>query len=62
MISVCMATYNGERYLRRQVESILSQLADGDELIVSDDGSTDGTPALLESLADPRLRILHNRG
>lgn len=62
MISVCMATYNGERYLRRQVESILSQLADVDELIVSDDGSTDGTPALLESLADPRLRILHNNG
>lgn len=57
-----MATYNGERYLRRQVESILAQLADGDELIVSDDGSTDGTLELLESLADPRLRIMHNSG
>lgn len=62
MISVCMATYNGERYLWRQVESILAQLSDGDELIVSDDGSTDGTLTLLESLADPRLRILHNSG
>jgi len=39
MISVCMATYNGEKYLKEQVDSILAQLGPNDELIVSDDGS-----------------------
>lgn len=43
MISVCMATYNGEVYIKQQVESILIQLGDSDELIVSDDGSKDKT-------------------
>jgi glycosyltransferase involved in cell wall biosynthesis len=58
MISVCMATYNGERFLRRQLETILSQLGDGDELVISDDSSTDSTPALLTeyAVADPRIR------
>lgn len=57
MISVCMATYNGERFLRRQLETILSQLADGDELVVSDDSSTDGTPAILRAFAAVDTRI-----
>ena len=43
MISVCMATYNGEKYIREQIDSILAQLDDKDELIVSDDGSADAT-------------------
>jgi glycosyltransferase involved in cell wall biosynthesis len=60
MISVCMATYNGSRYVVEQVNSILSQLADGDELIVSDDQSTDNTLALLEALQDTRLVLLAN--
>lgn len=49
MISVCMATYNGEKYLEGQIESIVSQLHEDDELIVSDDGSTDATLRILES-------------
>lgn len=58
MISVCMATYNGERFLREQLETILPQLAEGDELVVSDDSSTDGTVAILgEFAADPRIRL-----
>ena len=43
MISVCMATYNGERYIKEQIDSILCQLSEDDELIVSDDHSTDST-------------------
>ena len=43
MISVCMATYNGSKYIRQQVESILIQLSFEDELIISDDGSLDET-------------------
>lgn len=48
-ISVCMATYNGEAYLPEQLDSILSQLAPGDELVVADDGSTDRTVELLRA-------------
>ena len=46
-VSVCLASYNGEKYLKQQLDSILQQVRDGDELIISDDGSTDGTLALL---------------
>lgn len=60
MISVCMATYNGERYLLPQLESILSQLGEEDELIVSDDGSTDATLSLLAGLGDSRIRLFYN--
>ncbi len=53
-----MATYEGERFVRRQVETILSQLAPEDELIVSDDSSSDETLTIVRSFADPRIRIL----
>ena len=52
-----MAVYNGEAYLRAQVESILAQLRPGDALIAVDDASTDGSAAILASFADPRLRV-----
>jgi glycosyltransferase involved in cell wall biosynthesis len=59
MISVCMATYNGERFLRRQLETIIPQLAPEDELVISDDSSTDGTVIILSSYAsaDARIRL-----
>ncbi|MCX2481822.1 glycosyltransferase family 2 protein [Pedobacter sp. MC2016-15] len=47
-ISVVMTTYNGERFLREQMESILSQTLQPDEIIVCDDRSSDGTVAILE--------------
>lgn len=47
-ISVVMATFNGERYLEKQLDSILSQTVRPDEVIVCDDGSTDKTVAVLE--------------
>lgn len=56
MISVCMATYNGGKYIKRQVDSILSQLSADDELIISDDGSTDATLEIIRSIKDPRIR------
>jgi glycosyltransferase involved in cell wall biosynthesis len=58
MISVCMATCNGERYLQAQLDSVLAQLGDGDELVIADDCSTDGTLALIEECGDPRIRLL----
>ena len=58
MISVCMATRNGEEYLQDQLDSILQQLGHDDELVISDDSSNDGTVDLVKSFADPRIRLL----
>lgn len=56
-ISVCMATYNGALFLREQLESIVGQLRSGDELLVSDDGSSDNTLTVL-SLFDSHLQLV----
>lgn len=58
MISVCIATYNGARYIGEQLASILKQLSAEDEVVVSDDGSTDGTLDIVRSLNDRRIRIV----
>lgn len=60
MISVCIATYNGEKYIKMQLESILSQISFKDEIIVSDDGSTDKTIHIIEKLRDKRIKIFRN--
>lgn len=57
MISVAMATYNGEKYIKEQLDSILSQLNVDDELIISDDGSTDNTLNIIEAYHDRRIKI-----
>lgn len=60
MVSVCMATKNGAAYLKEQLESILPQLSEEDEVVISDDCSIDGTLQLVKSFQDRRLRILEN--
>lgn len=60
MISVCLATYNGQKYICQQIESILSQLEVNDEIIISDDSSTDKTIEIIESYNDSRIHILKN--
>lgn len=62
MISVCLATYNGEKYLREQLDSILSQLSENDEIIVSDDGSKDATINIIKSYNDNRIHLYQNQG
>lgn len=57
MTSVCLACYNGEKYIIEQVTSILSQLGQFDELIISDNGSSDSTLILLEALTDNRVKL-----
>jgi len=60
-ISVCMATHNGAAYLGEQLRSILGQLAPDDEVVISDDSSTDATVAIIKAFADPRIRLYeHN--
>ncbi|MCZ6520331.1 MAG: glycosyltransferase [Bacteroidetes bacterium] len=60
-ISVCIATFNGEKYIRDQISSILGQLSQGDEIIITDDGSTDNTLEILEDFKDPRIKIHQNK-
>ena len=64
MISVALCTHNGERFLEEQLRSILSQTLQPDEIVLSDDASTDGTVALAERILaehpSVRLRVLRN--
>jgi glycosyltransferase involved in cell wall biosynthesis len=53
-----MAVFNGGPYLEAAIESVLAELAEDDEFIVVDDGSTDGTADLLASVKDPRLTVI----
>lgn len=53
-----MATKNGATFLREQLASILPQLNSSDEIIISDDCSTDHTLQVIRSFQDPRIRIL----
>jgi len=57
MISVCIPTYNGEKYIWQQIDSIIRQLSDDDEIIISDDGSTDKTISIIKSFCDSRIKI-----
>ena len=50
-VAVVMCTYNGEKYLREQMDSILAQTYPIHEIIVQDDRSTEGTVALLQNIA-----------
>lgn len=56
-VSVAMATYNGEKFIKEQISSILLNLSDNDELIISDDGSTDKTIEIIKSFNDSRILI-----
>lgn len=64
-ISVVIATYNGEKYIREQLDSVLAQTMEPDEIIVSDDGSKDKTWDILEEYKSkyPSLfHLYHNTG
>lgn len=59
-VSVLMPVYNGERYLREAIDSILKQTLRDFEFIIVDDGSTDSSPDIIASYSDPRIRMLRN--
>ncbi|EPD86723.1 hypothetical protein HMPREF1529_00252 [Microbacterium sp. oral taxon 186 str. F0373] len=64
-VSVCMATYNGARFVVEQLRSILSELEADDEVVIVDDASTDDTVVRIRSLADDRIHLVSqdsNRG
>ncbi|MBU1822740.1 MAG: glycosyltransferase family 2 protein [Bacteroidetes bacterium] len=63
MISVALCTYNGEKYLPEQLESILSQTVPVNEIVVCDDGSNDATLAVLQKFASKApfpIRVFQN--
>lgn len=59
-ITVLMPVYNGEKFLREAIESILNQTFTDFELLIINDGSTDKSVEIIESYKDPRIRLLHN--
>ena len=59
-ISVVMSVYNGEKYLREAIDSILSQTYQNFEFIVIDDCSSDNTSYILKSYTDARMQIIRN--
>ena len=59
-VSVCLATYNGEKYIYDQLISILKQINKNDEVIISDDGSTDSTLDIVRSISDDRIKVYNS--
>src|SRR3989344_7907586 len=62
MVTVLMPVYNGERYLRQYIESILNQAYKDYELLIIDDASTDTSRKIIHSYHDPRIRLIENTG
>ena len=59
-IDILMATYNGEKYIREQIESLQNQSYRNWTLLISDDGSTDNTLAIVEEMqkkTDHRIEV-----
>ena len=61
MNSICIATYNGEKYIQQQLTSILSQINIDDEVIISDHNSTDQTIHIINSFNDPRIKLINSK-
>ena len=59
-VTVLMPVYNGGKYLREAIESVLSQSFREFEFLIVEDGSTDDSVDILESIQDERMRVIHN--
>lgn len=59
-VTVLMPVYNGEKYLREAIESILGQTFRDYEFLIVNDGSTDRSAEIIGSYLDPRIRLVHN--
>ena len=59
-VSVVMSVYNGERYLRSAIDSILGQTFRDFEFLIVNDGSADGSREIIRSYSDPRIRLIDN--
>ena len=59
-MSVCLASYDGARWIEEMLASVLEQLGEDDEVVVVDDASTDDTVARVEAMRDSRVRLHRN--
>jgi glycosyltransferase involved in cell wall biosynthesis len=59
-VSVCIPAYNASRFIAASIESVLKQSYAAFELVVVDDASTDDTVGIVQSFADPRVRLIRN--
>ncbi len=59
-ITVLMPVYNADRFLRKAIDSILTQTFTGFEFMIIDDGSTDGSQSIVRSYNDSRIRFVQN--
>ena len=59
-VTVCMATFNGEKWIECQLNSILSELGLNDEIIIVDDVSVDETCSIISAYSDPRIKLFKN--
>ena len=64
LVSIALATYNGGEFLAAQLDSLLEQTYKNIEIVISDDGSTDGTLHIIESYLErfPFISLHHNKG
>ena len=60
-VTVITPVYNGERFIRDAIESVLKQTYQDWQYIVIDDGSSDSTPDILRKFSDPRIEIVHQK-
>lgn len=60
-ISVCVAAFNGEKYIRQQLDSIIQQIQSDDEIVVVDDGSSDSTASIVAAIDDCRVRLVQQK-
>ncbi|MBC2774689.1 glycosyltransferase [Rhizobium sp. AQ_MP] len=60
LVSVCIPSYNHEKYIGACIESILRQTVSDFEIVITDDCSNDGSVALIRSIDDPRIRLFES--
>lgn len=61
LVSIAMATYNGEKYIREQLDSIIAQSYNNIEIIIVDDCSTDNTPNIIKNYSDNRITLIEGK-
>ncbi len=61
LLSVLMPVFNSEKFVKKAIESVLSQTFTGFEFLILDDGSTDNSNKIIKSFKDERIKILENK-
>jgi glycosyltransferase involved in cell wall biosynthesis len=61
LVSINTCTYNSARFVGETIDSVLRQTMQDFEWVIVDDGSTDGTPELIEARRDPRIRMIRQQ-